>query len=155
MNIPYEIRELAQLDTASENEILEIWEKALKASHDFFSDCDTEIRIKKTRVREDLHQLALVCVYVDNEMKGFAGISGDELKMLYVHPEWQGKGIGRSLTTYSKQNYKIRYLDVYAQNKQAVGFYERMNFTCYEKTSKPDAAGKSLPVLHMKMVPHD
>ena len=150
-----EIHELGQLNTASENEILMIWEEALRISHDFFNDCDREISIKKPRVREDLHQLVVICAYVENEIKGFAGVLGNELKMLYVHPKWQGQGIGRSLLSYSKQNFKIQYVDVYEQNKQAVDFYERMGFTCYGKTSKRDTTGKHLNVLRMKIALHD
>jgi putative acetyltransferase len=155
MQLPYEIRELAQLDTASENELVEVLENSLRASHGFFSDRDAEIRAKTTRARADLHRLVLVCAYVNGKIRGFSGISGEELKMLYVHPEWQGGGMGRSLIRYSLQNYPVRYVDVYERNEQAVGFYRRMGFACRGKTVRLDGKGRPLPVLRMELTPRD
>lgn len=154
MNMPHEIREVARLDGESEREILDVLEKSLAASHGFFSDGDAEIRVKKARAKDDLRHLVLLGAYAYGEIKGFAGISGEELKMLYVHPDWQGKGMGRNLVHHSIQKYGIAYVDVYAQNERAVGFYTRLGFSYYAKTSKPDSRGKSLPVLRMRLAPH-
>lgn len=148
----YEIYEPEQLDSPLENELIEIWDKALRVSHAFFSDCDAEIRFKKPRVRADLHRLILICARIGNEIKGFAGIADKELKMLYTHPDWQGRGIGRSLVEHAIEKYRIKYVDVYEQNTQAVGFYEHIGFVCYETSSKPDSKGKVLPILRMELL---
>lgn len=146
-----EIDEPGKPDEALTNEMLEIWDRAIRASHDFFSNCNAAIRAKKPRVREDLQRLILICARRDGELEGFAAIEEEELKMLYVHPDRQGQGTGRSLVEYAKRKYRIRYVDVYAQNEQAVAFYKHMNFVCYERTSKPNVDGDPLAVLRMRL----
>ncbi len=55
----------------------------------------------------------------------------NELKMLYVHPEYQGKGIGKALWEESKklfnENNRI-FVNVATYNNQAIKFYEKLGF---------------------------
>lgn len=81
------IYEPAELDAALEEQLLDIWERTVAATHDFFSDCGETIRFKRPYVIRDPRSMELICFADGNDVAGFAAVSGDELKMLYVPPE--------------------------------------------------------------------
>lgn len=51
---------------------------------------------------------------------------------------------------YGIKAYKINELTVNEQNTQAVGFYKRMGFKTYKRTSF-DEQGNPYPLLYMKL----
>ena len=70
--------------------------------------------------------------------------------MLFVHPDYRGKQVGKKLLTYSIEKMNVRKVDVNEQNDQAVGFYKRFGFETISR-SELDATGKPYPVLHMEL----
>lgn len=57
---------------------------------------------------------------------GFARTIGDELRALYVHPVYQGKGVGTSLfNSFVQVPERVR---VAQYNRKAIGFYEKLGF---------------------------
>lgn len=68
--------------------------------------------------------------------------------MLFIHPNFRGKGIGKTLLGYAIDSLKVTKVDVNEQNEQAVGFYKHFGFeTTYR--SELDTSGKPYPTLHM------
>ena len=56
---------------------------------------------------------------------GFAAISAAKLEQLYVHPDEQGRGIGRALLAKTKEQQPDGFvLWVFQQNERARRFYE-------------------------------
>lgn len=60
---------------------------------------------------------------------------------LYLHPEYQGKGIGSKLTKYILEHYKVKcidevYLTVDNDNISAIKLYEKNNFMAVENNDK-------------------
>ena len=78
----------------------------------------------------------------------FMGIENSMLEMLFVAPEYRGKGIGRQLLKYGIDRYDIRKLAVNEQNPQAKDFYEHMGFEIYKRTDC-DEQGNPYPLLYM------
>ena len=70
--------------------------------------------------------------------------------MLFIHPEYRGKGIGKTLLDYSIDKLKVTKVDVNEQNEQAVGFYKYCGFEVI-KRSELDSSGKPYPTLHMEL----
>lgn len=70
--------------------------------------------------------------------------------MLFVHPDYRGKQVGKKLLTYSIEKMNVIKVDVNEQNDQAVGFYKRFGFETISR-SELDATGKPYPVLHMEL----
>jgi putative acetyltransferase len=70
--------------------------------------------------------------------------------MLFIHPEYRGKRIGKTLLDYSIGKLRITKVGVNEQNEQAVGFYKHCGFKTVGR-SELDASGKPFPILHMEL----
>ena len=70
--------------------------------------------------------------------------------MLFIHPEYRGRKIGKLLLDYSLENLAVTKVDVNEQNEQAVGFYTHCGFEVIGR-SELDATGKPYPILHMEL----
>jgi putative acetyltransferase len=136
----------------SENDfdtLVEVWEASVRATHDFIAE--ENIQYFKPIVRnEALPNIELRCVRDPNERPvGFIGVANGKVEMLFIHPNYRGKGIGRTLLEYAVQHLNATELDVNEQNPQAVGFYKNMGFVVVGR-SDLDGMGKPFPLLHMK-----
>ena len=132
------------------NQILEIWEDAVKATHLFLSD--EEIMHIKQYVPQALQEVRQLFVAVTEERKplAFMGAEDGKLEMLFVTPKERSKGIGKLLFTYGIKNCGINCLTVNEQNPQAIGFYEHMGFQTYKRTDM-DEQGNPYPLLYMRL----
>ncbi|MAE94299.1 MAG: hypothetical protein CL910_06530 [Deltaproteobacteria bacterium] len=71
-------------------------------------------------------------------------------------PEARGRGVGRQLLQHAidgarEQGYRTLHLDVLSDNP-AVGFYERMGFTCMAETRCPELNEKEGIPMEKRMV---
>lgn len=130
--------------------LVEVWEAAVRATHHFLTEED--IAFFRTSVRTSLFGvLELACVRDEHgTLMGFVGTSGDELSMLFVHPAWHGRGVGRRLVQYAIERCGARRVDANEQNPGAVGFYLHLGFVV-EGRSERDGLGKPFPLLHLRL----
>ncbi|MEQ3339376.1 GNAT family N-acetyltransferase [Clostridium butyricum] len=129
--------------------LLDVWESSVKATHLFLSD--DEINNIKQYVPQALNDI-INLVIVENDKGnpvGFMGIAGKMLEMLFISNESRGQGIGKQLLQYGIENYSINELAVNEQNPLAKGFYEHMGFEVYKRTEL-DEQGNPYPLLYMK-----
>ncbi len=79
----------------------------------------------------------------------------NELKIIYVLPEYQGKGIGKMLASKALSLLDPRkdiIVEVVEYNKNAIGFYERLGFIEFEKGKGHEVPnGKIMPIIKMKL----
>ncbi|WP_455684613.1 GNAT family N-acetyltransferase [Thomasclavelia sp.] len=132
------------------NQLIEVWEKSVRATHLFLSD--KEINDIKKYVPQAINEIAHLIV-LENESKypvAFMGIEKQTLEMLFIAPDERGKGLGKRLMQYGIDNYSIKKLAVNEQNPLAKGFYEHMGFQVYKRTDY-DEQGKPYPLLYMKL----
>ncbi|MDR2918149.1 MAG: GNAT family N-acetyltransferase [Tannerella sp.] len=127
--------------------IMHVWESAVKATHDFLADED--FLYFKEKIPTDYLPAVELYVLTEEEIKGFVGVSGDMLEMLFIHAGSRGKGYGKTLLQYALDHLQITKVDVNEQNTQAVGFYEKMGFKQIDRSEK-DAMGKDYPILHFR-----
>ena len=134
------------------NQVVEVWEASVRATHDFLKEEDIEY-FKPLILNSYLDAVELKCVRDNNLGKiiGFIGTANQSLEMLFIHPEYRGKGIGKTLLDYSISKLKIKRVDVNEQNKQAVGFYQHFGFKIKSR-SELDSLGKPYPILHMELI---
>ncbi len=130
-------------------QLLEIWENSVRATHLFLSD--GEIKRIKEYVPQALSEISHLCVMEgeNNIPIAFMGVDGRKLEMLFVSSEERGKGVGESLLRYGIETYSINEVTVNEQNPSAKGFYEHMGFQVYRRTDI-DEQGNPYPLLYMK-----
>lgn len=137
------------IDKSIYPELLEVWESAVKATHDFLIEEDFNF-FKSQIPLVYLPQLSVFSYTLNNEIVGFMGIDGNKLEMLFIHNSYRGKGIGKSLLKYAIDILKIEKVDVNEQNIRAIGFYNKFGFKKIG-LSKFDTTGKSYPIIHMSL----
>ncbi|WP_080778264.1 acetyltransferase [Chryseobacterium phocaeense] len=129
--------------------IMEIWESAVKATHDFLAEEDFTY-FKEVIPRDYLPNLEVYLITENNDAKGFASVAEGNLEMLFIHNDARGKGLGKKLYEFMKEATGLTKVDVNEQNPQAIGFYEKMGFKKIGRSEK-DGSGKDYPLIHMSL----
>lgn len=130
-------------------EILSVWEQSVKATHHFLMESDFE-QYKKILQNFDFKDLDVFCLEENEKVVGFIGIHSEKIEMLFLNPDYIGKGLGRQLIDFAFSNFNIRYVDVNEQNPKATEFYQKIGFEIFERSEKDDL-GKPYPILKMKL----
>lgn len=132
------------------NQLSEVWENSVKATHLFLSD--EEIKNIKKYLPQALKEVSNLIIMENgnNIPVAFMGIESQKLEMLFITNNERGKGFGKKLLEYGMKNYNINELTVNEQNPEAKGFYEHIGFKVY-KRSELDEQGNPYPILYMKL----
>ncbi|WP_338731184.1 GNAT family N-acetyltransferase [Mangrovimonas cancribranchiae] len=144
---------ISNIDTIKRCEfkvVVDVWEASVRATHHFLKEEDIEY-FKPLILNTYLDAVELRCIRTtDNKIAGFMGVVENNLEMLFVHPNYIGKGIGKALIMYTVENMKVSRVDVNQQNEEAIGFYKNYGFYVIGR-SEFDASGKPYPILHMAL----
>ena len=111
------------------------------------------LRIFKATIQENkLFDLVRLTIVRDenNEIRGFLGVSGDAIEMIFLEPGTIGKGVGKQLLRYAIDELKITKVDVNEQNEPALQFYQHFGFHITSR-SELDGTGKPYPILHLQL----
>ena len=145
-----EITEITDRTPQLMHQLLEVWERSVRATHLFLSaDEVAEIKPYVPQALREIPHL-VVAWRADGVPAGFLGVDGRKLEMLFLAPEERGKGLGRKLVQYGMERFGIREVTVNEQNPQARGFYERMGFRVCQQ-SELDEQGRPYPILNMRL----
>ncbi|MDU1910494.1 GNAT family N-acetyltransferase [Fusobacterium sp.] len=129
-------------------ELEEIWEKSVRATHDFLTEKNI-VDIKK-EIPLYFEAVEIYCTKnCDGKVTGFIGIAEKKIEMLFVDPEYFGKSLGKTLIRYALENKEIDEVDVNEQNEKALKFYQYMGFEAISR-DEFDSMGNHFPILHMK-----
>ena len=132
------------------NQLLEVLEDSVKATHTFLSN--EEIENIKKYVPQALKGITHLII-IENESHqpiAFMGIEKSKLEMLFIKNSERGKGLGKKLLNYGIKNYNVNDLAVNEDNPQAKSFYEHMGFKVYQRNELDDQ-GNPYPVLYMRL----
>lgn len=69
-----------------------------------------------------------------DDLAGFIGFRERWIDHLYVHPDWQGRGVGPQLLAKPLQYRQVRRLWTFQKNARARKFYEDRGFRLIEMT---------------------
>ena len=126
---------IEQPDTQDYDELLRIWELAVRSTHHFLTENDIELYM----LRGSTGRIA-----------AFLGLSEDNIEMLFVHPDEQGRGYGKCLIDFAVHEKRIYKVDVNEQNEKAFHFYQNRGFEVVGRDAV-DGMGKPFPILHMQL----
>ena len=147
--MPGKIRSRIAADNA---QLVEIWLRSVRASHDFLGEQD--ILDLYPQVRDVYLPQVEVWVYETAEARpgGFIGLNEAHVEMLFIEPALRGQGIGSRLLDHVRGLQPLLTVDVNEQNPQACGFYQRYGFHPTGR-SATDSAGRPFPLIHMALRP--
>ncbi|WP_374443983.1 GNAT family N-acetyltransferase [Epilithonimonas sp.] len=140
---------IVEYKDSHKTEILSVWEQSVKATHHFLLESDFE-EYKKILKNFDFKDLDVFCLEENEKVVGFIGIHSEKIEMLFLNPDYIGKGLGRQLIDFAFSNFDIRYVDVNEQNPKATEFYQKIGFEIFDRSEKDDL-GKPYPILKMKL----
>ncbi|EKT4478668.1 MULTISPECIES: acetyltransferase [Pseudomonas] len=131
-------------------QLLDIWLRAVRATHHFLQPSDIDALLPQLR---DVYFPAVelwVAVDPDDQPLGFIGFNENHVEMLFVDPAHHRQGIGRALLDFGRQSRSAMSVDVNEQNPQATAFYQRYGFVQTGR-SPLDGEGRPFPLLHMSL----
>ena len=126
-----------------------VWERSVRASHDFLDEASIE-RIRDYVPQAILGVERLVVAYEGGNPLAFLGAQDGMLEMLFVDADLRGQGIGNALLGYGIERLGIGELTVNEQNPAAVAFYEAQGFRTVERLEADDR-GEPYPLLRMRL----
>lgn len=143
-----DIQRITKRSEAIIDQLLAIWEGAVRETHTFLSEEDIESLIPD--VRSALRNVSLLYSYNDGTLLGFIGVENRKIEMLFVDANVRGKGVGKALIQYAIDSLDAKLVDVNEQNEQGVGFYYHLGFQLIGR-SELDGQGRPFPILHLEL----
>lgn len=135
-------------DTELISRLLDVWQASVRASHHFLTEED--IRVLTPQAEEALRQIETLWIVQDGLLSvGFMGVQERKIEMLFLHPDYFRKGLGKELVQRAFRELDVEYVDVNEQNPDALKFYEQMGFKVF-KRNELDSEGNPFPILEMK-----
>ncbi|MDR2299448.1 MAG: acetyltransferase [Comamonas sp.] len=127
---------------------LEIWRRAVDATHDFLSAEDRQAI--DAMVSDFLPQAPLwFAVDESDHPWAFMLLDKDHLEALFVDPERHGTGLGSALIRHALTMHPRMTTDVNEQNPRALGFYQKMGFQPTGRSAL-DGQGRPYPLIHLQ-----
>lgn len=130
-------------------QLVGLWDRSVRVSHGFLTENDIEWL--RPVVRQAVREIPVLAVAAEGEeIIGFAGVAERKIEMLFVAPEYIGKGVGGRLLRWAIREQGAQYIDVNEQNPLATAVYEHIGFQVYER-SETDDQGQPFPILRMRL----
>ena len=144
----YEIENLKELRDDDIKAILRAWESAVRSTHGFLDEDSIVEFIPQVREAVKYVNTLLVVRDESGDIIGFEGIHEEKIEMLFIHDDYRGYGIGKTLIVEAIENYGAIAVDVNEQNPSGLGFYRHMGFEIKSR-SETDDDGNPYPILHL------
>lgn len=128
--------------------VMEIWRKAVDATHDFLDPAD-RVAIE-TELLAFLPQVSLLLALDAAGMpQGFMFLHEGHLEALFIEPGHHGRGMGKAFVQQAVAAYPDLTVDVNEQNPQALAFYEHVGFVPIGRSTH-DGQGRPYPLIHLR-----
>lgn len=142
------MKRIVKYDNKCYDVLVEIWERAVRATHDFLTE-DVIEEIRCALVTDYFPAVDLYVVEDDGTPAGFIGLAGDSIEMLFVDSRLHGRGYGSTLVEFALKRGAVR-VDVNEQNRSAFEFYGKRGFRVVGRDAT-DEAGRPYPILHLSL----
>lgn len=128
-------------------ELIAVWEASVRATHDFLPEKNIN-ELKPLIFDQYFAAVELYCVKNEGDIIGFIGVADSNIEMLFIRPDFIGKGVGKQLILHAINELGASKVDVNEQNPKAIGFYKKMGFEKVGR-SELDGQGNPFPLIHM------
>ena len=130
------------------NRLLSVWEASVRATHHFLTEAD--IARLAPQAEGALRHIDTLWAAADGpRLIGFMGVQERKIEMLFLHPDYFRKGLGKELVQRAFEELGVELVDVNEQNPDAKKFYERMGFKVFKRNER-DGEGNPFPILEMR-----
>jgi putative acetyltransferase len=134
--------------------LLDIWERSVRASHNFLSDHDIGSILSVVRDRALPHlELWVLCNDASSPI-GFMGLDDNKLEAMFISPSYFRQGGGSMMLSHARALKGPLVVDVNEQNPNAMAFYLSNGFKVIGR-SPTDSLGLPFPLLHLSDTSHD
>ena len=134
---------------AEKEELLNLWLRAVRATHDFITEADIASMTPTVRDVALVHLQLWTLANESDTPIGVMGMSGNSVEMLFIDPSQFRRGGGKRLLDHAQSMHEVLRLDVNEQNPQARQFYESQGFKVVGR-SDTDSQGRPFPLLHLE-----
>lgn len=119
------IREYADEDL---DDVLDAWYEASIVAHSFLPD-EFFLAERALLAEQWLPSSETYVAEIDGRVVGFLSLAADdEIGGLFVHPDHQGRGVGRALVDHVRASRPTLELDVFEENVAGRAFYAAYGF---------------------------
>lgn len=144
------LHQVVDLTSIDYPQIMIVWEASVRATHHFL----TEAWIEEHRPLILEQYLDIVSLHGIRDEHGkavaFLGHLEGNIEMLFVHPNYFRKGLGKALIAYAVNEKAATKVDVNEQNPGACEFYQSLGFQVIKRLAL-DGQGNPFPILHMEL----
>lgn len=127
---------IRKLEPSEIDETVALWYSVSIQAHDFISAEYWEAN--KTAMAETHLPNSDTYVFIENDtIGGFVSMVDSFLAAIFVDTNLQGKGIGKQLLDYVKQEHETIELNVYQKNSSSIRFYQNQGFTLLKEQIEP------------------
>ena len=95
------MKKIVKCDTADYNSLLKIWERSVLATHYFLTE-DIIAEIKDALIPHYFPNVDLYAIDENGSLAGFVGLANDNIEMLFIDCNKQGRGLGSMLIEFAK-----------------------------------------------------
>lgn len=129
--------------------MVKIWFEGSKQAHNFINEDYWESN--KTSMKEEyLPMSQSYVIEEDGVVMGFISMIDNYLAALFVDPNEQGKGYGKILLDYVKDQKESLDLKVYQENKNAIRFYLKNSFNISTESIDENTSAKEYAMTWKK-----
>lgn len=123
------IRPLQEADLET---VVDLWLKSSIKAHSFIEASFWEGQVNAMREVYIPSADTWVADY-EGMLVGFVSLNEEMLAALFVHPFFQGNGIGKQLLQFAMEQSDSLVLSVYKENKRAMDFYRKQGFEAIQE----------------------
>jgi putative acetyltransferase len=113
-------------------ELLDVWYRASLIAHSFLSQ--EFLAAERFEIADVWLPMSETTVYEsDGRVVGFLALIDNEVGGIFVDPDFQGKGIGRSLMDHARESCLFLELSVFEANTIGRRFYDAYGFNLVDR----------------------
>lgn len=117
------------------NEILDVYDKSISdLNNEISKDSLEQIKNNTKEMIKSVENLIIVKNEEENII-GFMGCENENLEMLYLHPDYKNKGLGKELINIAINNHNVNKTQVTKINTNGIDFLSHMGFIPCEVTN--------------------